>query len=185
MRLTEAPAATAELSTAAERQLDRASTATERQPDRASTTTERQPDQNSPAGPSEPPARLTLDALPALERLYRQLADGPDAFQPQQLEHGIYFGIRRGDQLLSAAGTHVACRPLGIAALGNVATLPTERGRGLGAAVCRAVIDELRGIGYRTIVLNVRMENQAAIRVYRKLGFMPYCGFYEGRGFIH
>lgn len=123
--------------------------------------------------------------LPELEQLYAELPDGPDAFTPAQLEHGVYFGWREGGELLSVAGTHVVCPQVGVAALGNIATRPEQRGRGLGSRVCLAVVRELRRQNCGTIVLNVRMDNQPAIRLYRKLGFMPFCGFYEGRGSLH
>ncbi len=130
-------------------------------------------------------ARLGSQDLPAIKRLYAELEDGPDAFTPAQLEHGVYFGVREGNQLLSVAGTHVACRELGVAALGNVATRGQQRGAGLGYQVSDAVVQQLLRQGFRTIVLNVRMDNQPAVRLYRRLGFMPFCGFYEGRGSIN
>lgn len=140
--------------------------------------------QGGPGHPaSAPPVeRLGAEDLPALEQLYRELPDGPDAFSAEQLDHGIYFGIRSEQRLLSMAGTHVVNHQLGVAALGNVATQIGLRGRGLGRAVTQAVIDELVRERFETIVLNVRMDNEPAVQLYRNLGFMPYCGFYEGRG---
>jgi hypothetical protein len=35
-------------------------------------------------------------------------------------------------------------------------------------------------LGIETIVLNVERANQPAIDMHQNLGFMPYCGFYEG-----
>lgn len=129
--------------------------------------------------------RLGEPDLLAIEQLFAALPDGPDAFRPAQLEHGVYFGIRGSQGLLSVAGTHVASDRSGVAALGNVATHPEHRGRGLARAVSQAVVDELQRQQIDTIVLNVRMDNQPALRLYRGLGFMPYCGFYEGRGSLH
>ena len=51
------------------------------------------------------------------------------------------------------------------------------RGRGLGRAVTAAVLHEL--VGIETIGLNVRADNEAAIRVYESLGFERYCDFRE------
>jgi len=130
------------------------------------------------------PVRLGLHDLEELQEFYRALDDGPDAFLDKQLDLGVYFGIRIAGQLVSAAGTHVACRPLGVAALGNIATRPDQRKRGLAAAATLAVLNELSSLGFRTIVLNVAMDNRPALRLYHKLGFMPYCGFYEGRAAI-
>lgn len=130
-------------------------------------------------------AQLDTQDLPELKRLYAGMPDGPDAFTPTQLQHGVYFGVWKDGDLVSAAGTHVACSEIGVAAVGNVATLPERRGLGLGYLTSLAVVTELRRQRYQTIVLNVRMDNRPAIRLYRKLGFMPYCGFYEGRGSIN
>jgi hypothetical protein len=61
-------------------------------------------------------------------------------FDPRMLETGAYFGVRRGGTLASVAGVHVVSRSHRIAALGNIATDPSLRGRGLArialAAVC-------------------------------------------------
>jgi ribosomal protein S18 acetylase RimI-like enzyme len=67
-----------------------------------------------------------------------------------------------------------------VAAVGNVFTDPAARGRGLGSRVTAAVVHELVEMKISTIVLNVAMHNQAAVRVYQKLGFWPYRGYYEG-----
>lgn len=127
------------------------------------------------------PVRLESSQLAELEAFFGRLTDGPDAFVSEQLDEGIYYGMRVAGKLASVAGTHVACQPYGVAAIGNVATLPEQRGQGLARAVTRAVVGELLRRGFVTIVLNVRMDNQPAIQLYRRLGFMPYCGFYEGR----
>lgn len=130
------------------------------------------------------PQRLGARDLPAIERLYAALEQSPDAFQPAQLAHGVYFGICGEQGLLSVAGTHVLSPEIGVAAVGNIATALEQRGRGMARSVTLAVIAELRRLGIETIVLNVRMDNRPAIQLYRGLGFMPYCGFYEGRGTI-
>lgn len=130
------------------------------------------------------PERLGQRDLPAIERLYAGLRGAPDAFHPAQLEHGVFFGIRGAQGLLSVAGTHVLSPELGVAALGNIATASRQRGRGMARSVAQAVLAELRRLGIETIVLNVRMDNHPAIQLYRGLGFVPYCGFYEGRGTI-
>ena len=129
-----------------------------------------------------PAARLSAHDLPAVTRLIDEHPDRPDAFHPALLEHGVYFGIWEGADLVAMAGTHVVAEREGVAAIGNVFTRPDRRGRGLARLATAAVVRELRRRGVETIVLNVAMDNQAAIRVYRRLGFWPFCGFYEGFG---
>ncbi len=129
-----------------------------------------------------PATRLSRDDLPAVDRLIDGHPDRPEAFHPDLLEHGVYFGIWEGADMVAMAGTHVVAEREGVAAVGNVFTRPDRRGRGLARLVTAAVVHELHQRGVQTIVLNVAMDNQAAIRVYRRLGFWPFCGFYEGFG---
>ena len=68
----------------------------------------------------------------------------------------------------------------GVAAIGNVFTRPSARGRGLARATTTAVARELRASGIATIVLNVRRNNGPAIAVYRRLGFDVHGDFDEG-----
>ena len=87
--------------------------------------------------------------------------------------------VRTGDV---AAGTHVIGSEAGVAAIGNVFTHPAHRRRGFGGRVSGAVVQELLRREIPTIVLNVAMDNDAALGLYRGLGFMPFCGYYEGVG---
>jgi ribosomal protein S18 acetylase RimI-like enzyme len=127
--------------------------------------------------------RLRLDDLPDVERLF---ADGeptgevPGFFSPSMLEQGVFFGIREGEELVAAAGTHLAVPAEGVGAIGNVYTRRDRRGRGLAARVTSAVAGELLRMGLETVALNVSQANPAAQRVYEPLGFQCYCEFYEG-----
>ncbi len=58
----------------------------------------------------------------------------------------------------------------GVAALGNIATHPDLRNRGLGTAVTTKLCNVLlRSV--ETIGLNVKADNLAALSCYKKLGF--------------
>ena len=109
-------------------------------------------------------------------------ADQPDAFHPRQLEAGVYHGIREEGKLVCVAGTHVVSDEFSVAAIGNVFTRPDRRNRGLAKLATAAVAAQLMGRGIRTVVLNVAMDNEAAIRCYRAIGFWPFCAYYEGVG---
>jgi len=115
-------------------------------------------------------------------------------FDPRMLETGCYFGIREsgevragrgadpsprvGGDLLSVGGIHVYSPQERVGVLGNVATLPEARGRGLGTRVCRELCRKLAGEGLR-IGLNVARENRAAIRCYASIGFVHEADYEE------
>jgi RimJ/RimL family protein N-acetyltransferase len=91
---------------------------------------------------------------------------------------GIYYGIRRGTRLISAAGTHVISPSYGIAAVGNVFTNREYRGQGLAKVVTSAVTaDLLRTVD--TVVLNVRADNPPALAAYGALGYRDHTHFEE------
>jgi predicted GNAT family acetyltransferase len=113
---------------------------------------------------------LTADDLPELAALYGAAYPG-NWFVARMVEAGFYYGLRREGTLVSAAGVHVCSRRYGVAALGNIATLPEWRSRGFArtvtAALCRGLLDA----GIRHIGLNVRADNPAALACYEGLGF--------------
>jgi predicted GNAT family acetyltransferase len=74
------------------------------------------------------------------------------------LEHGIYCGAYVAGTLVAVAGTHAIARRHRIAAIGNVFTHPTHRGRGL-AATTGAVAQALVPDGAREVALNVAANN--------------------------
>lgn len=61
---------------------------------------------------------------------------------------------------------------LGEADVMNVAVDPAYRRNGVGEKLVNALIDRLRGNGVHCLTLEVRASNDAAIRLYDKLGFV-------------
>ena len=118
--------------------------------------------------------------LPQLLELYRH--EYGNAFVPYQLADGVFYGIFDDDALVSVAGTHIIAPEYGVAAIGNVLTIPAYRNRGYGRRVTTAVCADLLARGFDTLVLNVMQSNQSAIRVYERLGFAFYKAFQEGIG---
>ncbi|PGS50510.1 ribosomal protein S18-alanine N-acetyltransferase [Bacillus sp. AFS041924] len=53
----------------------------------------------------------------------------------------------------------------------NIAILPDYRGKGLGEKLLRAVMETAKGLGAETLTLEVRVSNDVAKGLYRKLGF--------------
>ena len=99
-------------------------------------------------------------------------------FDERMLETGQYFGLRKGGRLVSVAGVHVYSRWYRVAALGNIATDPAHRNRGYGRLVtgrlCQALLECVDHVG-----LNVKADNEAAIRCYRSLGFEMVASYGE------
>jgi ribosomal protein S18 acetylase RimI-like enzyme len=127
---------------------------------------------------SVPVEALGPDDLPAIMTLYEDAYPGT-WFEPRQLATGRYVGIRQGGRLACVAGVHVYSPTWGVAALGNVATLPELRGRGLARGACAALCCLLLGDGIETIALNVRSDNEPAIRAYTRLGFERAAEYVE------
>lgn len=123
---------------------------------------------------------LTREHLSQLQALY-QATDIP-AFGAYQLEQGFFYGIIADGKLVSAAGTHVVSAEHNVAGVGNIATLPAYRGRGFAAQTTTAVCRALFEAGIKTVILNVKQDNAPAVHVYQKLGFQPYCSYWEGIG---
>jgi predicted GNAT family acetyltransferase len=110
----------------------------------------------------------------------RERGESPLFFTELMLRTGVYFGVREGGELVAAAGTHVCAPELGVGDIGNVYTRHDRRQRGHGELLTAAVTAELLRRGVRTIVLNVLVENYAAIRIYERLGFVKYRCYQEG-----
>jgi ribosomal protein S18 acetylase RimI-like enzyme len=115
-----------------------------------------------------------------VEHLYASGDGGGIAFAPFQLCTGFFRGIRRDGELVAVAGVHVASRNEGVAAVGNIFTLPDYRGQGLAQIVTSAVVMAIREVGIRTIGLNVENTNTAAIRAYERVGFRTHLSYSEG-----
>ncbi len=122
--------------------------------------------------------RLSPTGLDEVERFYAS-AYPSTWFQPRMLETGRYLGVRRDGALVCVAGVHVWSPAWRVAALGNVATLPEARGKGLATAACARLCRLLLDDGIDTISLNVRADNAAAIRAYEKLGFAHAADYIE------
>lgn len=114
-----------------------------------------------------------------LEAFYATAYPG-NWFDPRMLETGQYVGLRVGGALACVAGIHVYSETRRVASLGNIATHPAHRGRGLAARatarLCAALLERVDHVG-----LNVHAANAVAIACYRRLGFTEVAPFDEIR----
>lgn len=120
---------------------------------------------------------LTVDDLDQMLRLYEDAYPG-NWFDPRMLETGQYFGVKKENRLVSAAGVHVYSQEYKVASLGNVVTHPDYRTTGLAksatARLCQSLAVDVEHIG-----LNVTSENAAAMSLYEALGFKIVAPYYE------
>jgi ribosomal protein S18 acetylase RimI-like enzyme len=121
--------------------------------------------------------RLNSAHLDLVKELYGEST--PEFFLDSMLDKGVYYGLSENGQLLAIAGTHVLSTDHKVGGLGNIFTRPDKRNRGYASLVTAAVAQHLLKMGVTTIVLNVMKENDAALRVYKRLGFEAHCRFLE------
>jgi ribosomal protein S18 acetylase RimI-like enzyme len=118
---------------------------------------------------TSPAAEVRSADAASLQRFYEAAYPG-NWFDPRMLETDHYQAIRDQAEWLAVAGIHVYSAAYRVAALGNIATAPAHRRRGLGrvvtAAVCRRLLETVDAIG-----LNVLAANTPARACYDGLGF--------------
>jgi GNAT superfamily N-acetyltransferase len=114
----------------------------------------------------------------ALHDLYAEFPT--NHFRDDQLDDGIFFGVREGEALLAAGGTHVMAPTYAMGVIGSIYTRPAARGRGYASAITAAVATALRAQGCHDVVLNVFADNDPAIRVYTRLGFRLHADYRVG-----
>jgi len=126
---------------------------------------------------SEKICRLAPDKAKEL-RVFYDRAFPESYFNPRMLETGKYYGWFEDDKIISISGIHVYSKEYKTAVLGNIATAPEFRGRGIAAAVTGRLTRELVDEGLE-ISLNVRADNAPAVRCYTKIGYEIAFSFEE------
>lgn len=112
-----------------------------------------------------------------LYKLYERAYPG-NYFNDRMLESGKYFGFYENDHLLAVAGVHADSMEYKIAVLGNITTDPEHTGKGLATLLTSHLVEELVSEN-KMVCLNVKVDNEAAIRVYEKLGFKKMLEYEE------
>lgn len=120
--------------------------------------------------------RMSVNDLPIIEDFYLKAYQG-NWFDKRMLDTEKYFGYFAEGILAGISGIHVYSCKYKVAALGNIATLPEYRGRQIGfrltSRLCNDLSKDIDLIG-----LNVKSDNEYAIRCYNKTGF-EITGTYE------
>ena len=120
--------------------------------------------------------RVVPADLTAILRLEKQCF-ARDAWHRDQFS-GYLVQPERSVFLLAAVNTvvtayviayHTASR----AEIDSIAVSKAHRGNGIAAALLRRSMNTLRRRGLTSVFLNVRLDNEAAIGLYRKLSFEP------------
>jgi ribosomal protein S18 acetylase RimI-like enzyme len=119
-------------------------------------------------GRAEVPVWLGEQEWPEVTAMIREAY--PDSYAwPGHPAVYRWAGIRGGDgELLTVAAEAWSTPEIGF--MSGVATRPSARGRGLGAAICAFVADELLA-GRERVALLVDYWNTAALATYTRLGF--------------
>jgi len=117
--------------------------------------------------------QLTTNDMVQISRLYSLVP--AMAWTPKALNFGPYYGVYYGENLVSIAGVHFSTR--WSAEIGNVVTHPKHRRSNLAYATTRAVAEALRKTT-DTIFLCVMADNEPALRLYQKMGFVTYQMLY-------
>jgi ribosomal protein S18 acetylase RimI-like enzyme len=132
-------------------------------------------------------AAADVEALEPTPELWARVGDSLALFgvepaeavrQLRQIEEDVlgpggkrWFGVR------DSAGTLVSMAALvvleGVGYIDNVATFPEHRGRGYASAVTSAAVRVAREAGAGHVCLFADPDEEAVVRLYRRLGFRP------------
>ena len=94
----------------------------------------------------------------------------PDRFVPEATWLAVHRDPASGR--VEYCGTVQGIRKRnGLGAVQNVGIVPEHRGRGLGTYLLRLALEGFREAGFKRVMLEVTAKNQAAQRLYRRMGF--------------
>nr|WP_314438115.1 GNAT family N-acetyltransferase [uncultured Brevundimonas sp.] len=109
---------------------------------------------------------LTEADAPAMLALATLTKPGP--FRSSTRKLGPFIGVKQDGELIAMAGRRL--RVDGFTELSGICTHPDHRGKGLAAALSRAVVAEVLAAG-ETAFLHAFADHEATIAFYRSLGF--------------
>jgi len=112
---------------------------------------------------------IPLDEQHVPQMLALTQLTNPGPFAEKTIEYGHYFGIFDGDKLVAMAGQRM--NPLPYAEISAVCTHPDYLGRGYASQLLLFHINRIIAAG-QIPFLHVKSDNERAIKVYEKLGFV-------------
>jgi len=127
-----------------------------------------------------------IDPVMSLElELFGDEAWSPTMFWSELAEHATrhYLVATCGDQLAAYAG--LCAYPPHESYVQTIAVAPGAQGQGLGTRLLTALIDESQRRGCRRLDLEVRADNDVAVRLYERHGFTRVGlrrGYYQPSG---
>jgi [ribosomal protein S18]-alanine N-acetyltransferase len=112
--------------------------------------------------------------LPGILRIERESFDRDAWPRELFLEYAaavpdLFLVARVGGRI---AGYSIGCLTRHGGEIASLGVRPVHRQRGVATALLRAMLRKLRRMGAQAVWLTVRRRNEAAIHLYRKLGFM-------------
>ncbi|GAA3805181.1 ribosomal protein S18-alanine N-acetyltransferase [Cellulomonas soli] len=116
---------------------------------------------------------LRVEDVPVLDVLERELF-GPAAWSTQSLAEEIvgpgrwYVGAELGGTLVGYAGLWFDGEDAQVMTVG---TSEQHQGRGIGRLLLDALVGRARTVGARVVLLEVRVDNEPALRLYTGAGF--------------
>ena len=113
--------------------------------------------------------RLDPKDLKEIKEFY-SVAYPDNWFDERMLETNKYLGYYDADNLVGVSGIHIYSADYKVAALGNIATHPDYRGQQIAykltTKLCNDLMKSVDAIG-----LNVKVNNENAIKCYKRIGF--------------
>jgi [ribosomal protein S18]-alanine N-acetyltransferase len=82
--------------------------------------------------------------------------------------HNLYLVVEENEKIIAYCGLWGVA---GEGQINNVAVEKTSRGRGIGFAMLKTLIETGKSKGLEAFTLEVRVNNNSAITLYKKLGF--------------
>ena len=115
---------------------------------------------------------LKYEHLKQMAEIEREAFDQPwneRMFIPEVEDENAYYLVGvRGDEVICYGGFH---KVLDEAHITNIAVRADSRGRGIGTLLMSELISRARMLGVKYMTLEVRDNNENAIKLYKSFGF--------------